>query len=115
MSQNIRLEEFDTFGQHVANQRCILSIIDAIERQSFINSYLAKASITFLKSQHHSTSKYISTAFDDDDASDTLTPSPTTPISSASNSTTRDTFIRRPNSSSMSSLSDYTQNPLICK
>lgn len=43
MTQNIRHDEFDTFGQHVANKLSNIQIIDVIECQNFINSYLAKA------------------------------------------------------------------------
>lgn len=41
ISQNIRQDEFDTFGQHVASHLRNLPLTNAIACQNFINNYLS--------------------------------------------------------------------------
>lgn len=48
LSQNIRQDEFDTFGQHLASQLRGLPLTNAIICQSFINNYLSEQRLKVL-------------------------------------------------------------------
>lgn len=52
LAQNIRQDEFDTFGLHVASQLRSLPLANAIVCQTFINNYLSQERLKILNAQH---------------------------------------------------------------
>lgn len=52
LAKNIRQDEFDTFGLHVASQLRSLPLANAIICQNFINNYLSQERLKILNAQH---------------------------------------------------------------